>query len=48
MLVGLRNGGLEELDMSEHLREQQAMVLTAKAMSQRLPQRRDLGAQPGL
>jgi hypothetical protein len=38
--------GLEEVDMGEHLRDQQAVVLKAEAMSQRLAQRRDLGAQP--
>jgi hypothetical protein len=47
-LIGLRDQGLEKIDMGEHLRDQQAMVLAPEPMSQRLAQCRDLGAQPAL
>jgi hypothetical protein len=45
LLVGLRDRGLEKVDMGKHLRNQQAVVFAAESMGQRLAQCRDLGAQ---
>ena len=48
LAIGVSDRGLQEVDVGEHLRDQQTVVLESEPVGQRLAQRRDLRPQPAL
>jgi hypothetical protein len=48
LLIGLGDRGLQPVDVGQHLRDQQPVMLDPEPVGQRLPQRRNLRTQPAL